>query len=134
MPRQKFNKDSKIYLNKENIAENIKLLRNIKGLTQEDIADYLHMSRSAYSKLENGVKMPNFMTLYALSFLYDVNLNYILYFDIPQHLMSLLTNEHSYTDTEKFILGYTKLSNGAKKDIEHRINSLLNMEDEFNML
>lgn len=38
----------------DRIAERIKFLRKCKGLSQEQMASALHMTRSAYSKLENG--------------------------------------------------------------------------------
>jgi transcriptional regulator with XRE-family HTH domain len=38
----------------DRIAERIKFLRKCKGLSQEQMASALTMTRSAYSKLENG--------------------------------------------------------------------------------
>jgi transcriptional regulator with XRE-family HTH domain len=32
----------------------LKALRKNKGLTQEDLAEYLNISQSAYSRIENG--------------------------------------------------------------------------------
>ncbi len=38
----------------KNIRERIKTIRFEKGLTQENLADMLHISQNAYHKLENG--------------------------------------------------------------------------------
>ena len=35
-------------------SEKIRLLREKKGLTQEEVAEYLHISRSAYARMEQG--------------------------------------------------------------------------------
>ncbi|KMQ65968.1 hypothetical protein ACM39_16250 [Chryseobacterium sp. FH2] len=37
-----------------NVAEKIKRLRKSKGYSQEDMAEKLHISQSAYARIENG--------------------------------------------------------------------------------
>ncbi len=39
---------------KEKVAKRIKKLRELRGFSQEDIADRLNISRSAYERMENG--------------------------------------------------------------------------------
>ena len=39
---------------KEAIGKQIKALRKNKGVSQEAVADYLNISQSAYSRIENG--------------------------------------------------------------------------------
>ena len=39
--------------------DKLKELRKQKGLTQEDLADILHISRSAVAKWEQGLGVPN---------------------------------------------------------------------------
>ena len=70
------------------ISKNLRLLRYIKGLSQEQAADMLHMSRSCYCTLENGLKMPDIITLYDISTFYDISLDYLLSFDITEHMLS----------------------------------------------
>ncbi|MEJ4088633.1 helix-turn-helix transcriptional regulator [Galbibacter orientalis] len=36
------------------VGNKLRSLRRIKGLTQEQVADYLHISQSAYARMENG--------------------------------------------------------------------------------
>ena len=36
------------------VGKNIKKLREEKGLSQEAMADYLHISQSSYSRMEAG--------------------------------------------------------------------------------
>ena len=37
------------------LAENLALLRNIRGMTQEEVAEVIGISRQSYSKWEQGV-------------------------------------------------------------------------------
>ena len=67
------------------------------------------MSRSCYSALENGAKIPDFITVYTLSEFYGVNLDYLLAFDISEHLLSLLRADRRSLDSFSFLDGYMKL-------------------------
>lgn len=37
------------------LAENLALLRNLRGMTQEEVAEVIGISRQSYSKWEQGV-------------------------------------------------------------------------------
>lgn len=39
------------------LAENLTLLRNIRGMTQEEVAEVIGISRQSYSKWEQGVSL-----------------------------------------------------------------------------
>ena len=114
------------------IAKNLRLLRSIRGLSQEKVADLLNMSRSCYSALENGSKIPDFMTVYTLSRFYDVSLDYLLAFDISDHLLSLIRSERINLDSFAFLDNYMWLSYGARWQIRDRICELLEEERSFN--
>lgn len=113
------------------IARNPKLLRNINGLTQEYVSGLIHMSRSAYSNLEGGRKMPDFETVYILSRFYNISLDYLLAFDIAEHMLSLLRIDRRETEALYFMERYLKLSHGAKKHIRVRVQQLLDEEQGF---
>ncbi|EIJ38784.1 putative transcriptional regulator [Galbibacter orientalis DSM 19592] len=36
------------------VGNNLRTLHKRKGLTQEEVADMLHVSQSAYARMENG--------------------------------------------------------------------------------
>jgi transcriptional regulator with XRE-family HTH domain len=57
------------------IGENLKLLRKRKGVSQEEIAQDLGLTRSSYSGYENGVAEPNIETLIKISEYYDISLD-----------------------------------------------------------
>ena len=53
-------------------------LRNERGLSQEDLAERLFVTRQAVSRWETGETTPNVDTLKKLSALYDVSINTLL--------------------------------------------------------
>lgn len=53
-------------------------LRTEKGMSQEELANKLYVSRQAVSRWENGDTVPNTDTLKLLSQLFDVSINTLL--------------------------------------------------------
>ena len=60
------------------LAENLKALRTEKGLSQEEVAGALFLSRQSVSKWENGQAEPGVENLKALARLYGVSLDRLL--------------------------------------------------------
>ena len=60
-------------------------LRTQKGLSQEELAEQVFVTRQAVSRWENGQTVPNTDTLKLLSKLYDVSINTLL--GSPQQLV-----------------------------------------------
>jgi transcriptional regulator with XRE-family HTH domain len=60
------------------IEERIQELRKKKGLSQEQLADVLGVSRQAVSKWEGGQSLPEIEKLIAMSELFEVTVDYIL--------------------------------------------------------
>lgn len=59
------------------IGENLKNLRKSMGLTQQQVADKLNISRVNYTRYETNASNPDFQTLVALADFYDVSLDLI---------------------------------------------------------
>lgn len=59
------------------IGENLKSLRKSMGLTQQQVADKLNVSRVNYTRYETNASNPDFQTLVALADFYDVSLDLI---------------------------------------------------------
>jgi transcriptional regulator with XRE-family HTH domain len=60
------------------IEERIQELRKCKGLSQEQLADALGVSRQAVSKWEGGQSLPELEKIIAMSSLFEVTTDYIL--------------------------------------------------------
>ena len=61
----------------------LRKLRLDRGLTQQAVADALHINRSTYSLHESGKTQPDFQRVAALSTIFDIPL---------EHLVELLSN------------------------------------------
>lgn len=61
-----------------NIADRIQELRKIKGISQEELADGIGVSRQAVSKWETGQSEPNIEKIVLLSNYFDTTTDYLL--------------------------------------------------------
>ena len=59
-------------------SDNLQFLRARRGLTQEQLAEALHVSRQSVSKWESGAAFPEMDTLLRLCELYEVSLDLLL--------------------------------------------------------
>lgn len=58
--------------------ENLRLLRQQKGLKQKEVADILKMPHNIYNGYETGKRMPNIQLLKELSILFKVSVDYLI--------------------------------------------------------
>lgn len=66
------------------VGENLKLLRKRKGISQEEMASDMGLTRSTYSGYENGVAEPNIETLIKISEYYDISLDKLVKKDLSR--------------------------------------------------
>lgn len=59
-------------------GEHLRDLRIKKGLTQQDVGDYLNINRTTYTKYETNVTQPNLEQLKKLCELFEVDYNTLL--------------------------------------------------------
>ena len=69
-------------------SENLQFLRARRGLTQEQLAEALNVSRQSVSKWESGAAFPEMDTLLRLCDLYEVNLDLLLRGDAQASLQA----------------------------------------------
>ena len=65
-------------------SENLKALRQAKGLTQEELAIRLHVVRQTVSKWEKGLSVPDADLLIRLAEVLDTTVSRLLGADIPE--------------------------------------------------
>ena len=58
--------------------KNLQAARKAKGLTQQDLADFLGIGRVTYARYENGDRQPDYETLLKLANYLDVSTDYLL--------------------------------------------------------
>lgn len=66
------------------LRSNIKLLRNRRGRTQEEVSNFLKMKRSTYSGYENGVAEPGLEMLVSLSEYFGVAIDTLAKIDLTK--------------------------------------------------
>ncbi|MBR6594071.1 MAG: helix-turn-helix transcriptional regulator [Clostridia bacterium] len=81
-----------------NISEKLYSLRKQKGLSQEQLAEKLNVSRQAVSKWESGVSVPESEKLIAISNFFGVSVDYLIKDDIEPPQDSLSTVPANRTD------------------------------------
>ena len=59
-------------------SETIKKLRTEKGLSQQELASMLFITRSTVAKWENGDRVPNVMIISKLAEIFGVDINFLL--------------------------------------------------------
>lgn len=62
----------------EQFHEKLKVLRKKQGLTQQEIADLVHVNRVTYTNWEKGKREPNFENLSMLACIFDVSIDFLL--------------------------------------------------------
>lgn len=70
-------------MNSLHLAENISKLRRKKGVTQEELANFIGVTKASVSKWENGQSMPDIILLPQLAAYYDVTVDELLGYE-PQ--------------------------------------------------
>ncbi|MBW8142312.1 helix-turn-helix domain-containing protein [Streptococcus pseudopneumoniae] len=62
----------------EKFHEKLKMLRKKEGLTQQEVAELVHVERGVYTNWELGNRNPNYENLSMLVCIFDVSLDYLL--------------------------------------------------------
>ena len=71
-------------MQKNNIACNLTILRQLNQYTQEEVAERIGVSRQAVAKWETGQSVPDILNCDALAKLYDVELDDLIHYDQRQ--------------------------------------------------
>ena len=97
---------------------NLRLLRNQKGMSQQKLAELLHISQQSIYKYENNLAEPDIQTLTELSELFDVSIDYIVgNSDDPRKMNVFVETELSPRELD-FLRMYRRLTRTRKKIIE----------------
>lgn len=120
-----------LYKKNTTASKNIRTLRILCGHTQQEVADLLSICRSAYYALETGERQPDFKTLMILSKFYNVNMSYIVSYDICDQMLNMFRIETNEIEAVHFITKYFCLSHGGKEDIKAAVKRMRDFERKF---
>ena len=91
------------------LGDRIKLLRKDQCITQDQLAEYINVSRSSVNGYENDGVEPSLSVLVKMADRFNVSLDYLLERTEEKHNINLL-NE----DAKEFLLRVIKLANDYK--------------------
>ena len=79
----------------EKFHEKLKVLRKKKGLTQQEVAELVHVERGVYTNWELGNRNPNYENLSMLACIFDVSIDFLLseYLEISKEAYLKLKEE-----------------------------------------
>ena len=75
------------------MGEKIIYIRNKKGISQGDLANYLEVSRQAISRWELGISVPEYKHLVKLTELFNVSFDYLMDENIEDEQTTIFDND-----------------------------------------
>jgi transcriptional regulator with XRE-family HTH domain len=87
----------------------LKLLREKLGKTQQEVAEYLNITRAAYSQYELGTRSPDYKTLIKLADYYYCSADYLL---------ERTDIKNPYKDDENIATGYDEREAFTEEELE----------------
>lgn len=105
-----------------NIGDNIKNFRELKGITREQMADFLNLSVSAYGNIERNKTDLTISRIQQIAEIIEIDMSQILNFDISQ----VFNIEHN-----DVIQGsHSKIENNYADEYREKYIKLLEAENE----
>ena len=113
----------------------LKSLRTSHGLTQDELAKSLKISRSAIGMYEKGAREPDYETLELIADYFNVDTDYLLGRTDKTTFIPGSHNVHCETDSEsELVLSYRELNDSNKQKCTAYTKTLLatqQMEDDL---
>ncbi|MDE6520859.1 MAG: helix-turn-helix domain-containing protein [Ruminococcus sp.] len=104
--------------------DNLKILRKQKGLTQEEIAEKLGVSRQAVAKWEHGDTMPDIESCIKLADIYGITVD----------LLVRNAGAEEHTGDGKHIFGCTKLNAKGQITLPANCRKVFGLKEGDNIL
>ena len=115
-------------LSDNEFGNTLREIRKHKGLSQDNMADMLNMSRSGYTKYESGVSTPNIQTIKEICKILNVSADYLLGIKDEQIMNKDVNHDNPFNVTELYMYfnAYSKIdenfSLGEYKLVIHNVN------------
>ena len=97
--------------------ENLKKLRNRHGLSQQKLADILHVSQQSIYKYEHDITSPDIETLSAMADYFNTSVDYIIGITDVSHKIEAVTDTMLNEDEKNLITKYRRLAKYQKEVI-----------------
>ena len=109
---------------KNTVADRLKIIREDRNKTKEQVANYLEIQLRAYQRYETGERLPDLEKLKSLARYFDCTLDYLVGMDVLQE-KKYIDRGLVLTQSEIMDLGYNKkFAYGLMKQIiDHQSES-----------
>ena len=107
------------------LKENILMLRNVNGYSQEEVAEKIGISRQAYAKWEKGETIPDVERCQKLAELYGVTIDALLNFSEKVGTTTLVPGPKG-----KHIFGTTKINDRGQVVIPKKARDLFDIKPD----
>lgn len=107
----------------QELGENIRKIRELKGFSQQNLADEIKVDQKTISRIEKGELSPKFETLVSIAGALSVNLSQLLSF----HENLIFNNFNQYQHGGN----YSAYNNTAVEKVEELYKQLLKEKDEM---
>lgn len=121
-----------LYRQNKTVAKNLRFLRLVYDYSQQSLADFLHISRSAYYSIESGAKTLDFESLVELAGFYEIDIDYLVSYDICEQLINMIRVDYSKIKATVFLERYFALSRSGKEQIRNQVMEMAEKEKPFN--
>lgn len=107
------------------LKDNIAMLRNVNGYSQEEVAEKIGISRQAYAKWEKGETIPDVERCQKLAELYGVTIDALINFSEKVGTTALLPGPKG-----KHIFGTTKINDRGQIVIPKKARDLFDIKPD----
>lgn len=126
------------------LAKNIQFLREKHGLTQEDLSEYLCVSRQSISKWETGVAFPDTEKIIALCDKFDISMDLLVRGDLTANdsdcdfpikenfVKDEILNNQNETDENIFDENYSKQKDNVEDNLKYDESVADNIQSDEN--
>lgn len=83
------------------IGDKLKQIRNLRNKTQKEVAEYMGVTRNAYTQWENGSRKINVEQLIKLAKYFNVTLDYFSNERVEKSFFELLTQISMFFDSQE---------------------------------
>lgn len=104
-----------------NLGERLKVLRHSRRISQTEVAQYLGITRSAYSHYESNNRQPVYDTIIKLSAYFNVSVDYLLVGGVPP----AIAESSEEQDMHEILQLLRTMDGEMKKRSIHMINALV---------
>lgn len=111
-----------------NLAQNLKILRQNKKLSQSAMSEKIAVCRSSYCQYELGERAPDLSTLCAISSFYQVKIDTLIFGDVQKVISDYFLYDSYSRDELRLISLFANLSDFSKGRLLERAEQLREQE------